>query len=199
MSKRLAFVATVLAASSLAATAFAQNPRGAASGTVGGKTLAVDYGRPALKGRSLDELMKQLPSDRMWRAGENQVTTMKLDSDVMIGGKKVPAGKYSVYVHAGEGNQWSLVLNKDLGVPLGQIWAQAPENMKSEPWPHLSDYTQAIAGQEVARVPLKAAKSSGPADMFTISFAPAGTGSTLTLAWGDQAWTTDVTPAAQPR
>ena len=48
MSKRLAFVATVLAASSLAATAFAQNPRGAASGTVGGKTLAVDYGRPAL-------------------------------------------------------------------------------------------------------------------------------------------------------
>jgi hypothetical protein len=191
----LACLATVLAASSLAATALAQNPRGAASATVGGKTLAVDYGRPALKGRSLDELMKQLPPDRIWRAGENQVSTLKLDSDVLIGGKKVPAGKYSVYVHAGEANQWSLVLNKDLGVPLGQIWAQAPENMKNEPWPHLGDYTKAIAGQEVARVPLKAAKSSGAADMFTISFAPAGTGSTLTLAWGDQAWTTDVQPA----
>lgn len=195
MSKRSACLATVLAATALAATAIAQNPRGAASATVGGKTLSVDYGRPALKGRSLDELLKQLPPDRMWRAGENQVTTMKLESDVLIGGKKVPAGKYSVYVHAGEGNQWSLVLNRDLGVPLGQIWAQAPESLKNEPWPHLSDYTKAIAGQEVARVPLKATKSSGPADMFTISLSPTANGSTLTLAWGDQAWTTELQPA----
>ena len=193
MSKRFACLATVLAAS-VAMPALAQNPRGAASASVGGKKLAVDYGRPALKGRALDELLKQLPSDRMWRAGENQVTTMSLDGDVMIGDKKVPAGKYSVYVHAADANTWELVLNKDLGVPLGKIWDKAPDNMKNEPWPHLDDYTKAIAAQEVARVPLKAAKASGPADLFTISFAPAGTGSTLTLAWGTQAWSADVTP-----
>jgi hypothetical protein len=198
MSKPLVCLATVLAAS-VAATAIAQNPRGTASASVAGKKLAVDYGRPALKGRALDELLKQLPPDRMWRAGENQVTTMSLEGDVMIGGKKVPAGKYSVYVHAGEANKWELVLNKDLGVPLGKIWDKAPDNMKNEPWPHLDDYTKAIASQEVARVPLKAAKPSGPADLFTISFAPAGGGSTLTLAWGEQAWSADVTPAAQPR
>ena len=40
----------------------------------------------------------------------------------MVGGKMVPAGKYSVYVHAGETGAWSLILNQDLGVPLGQIW-----------------------------------------------------------------------------
>jgi len=193
MSKRLACLATVLAAS-VAVPALAQNPRGAASTSVAGKKLAVDYGRPALKGRALDELLKQLPPDRMWRAGENQVTTMSLDGDVMIGGKKVPAGKYSVYVHAGEGNKWDLVVNRDLGVALGTIWAQAPENMKNEPWPHLSDYTKAIASEEVARVPLTAGKASGPADLFTIAFTPAGKGSTLTLSWGDQVWTTDVTP-----
>jgi hypothetical protein len=198
MSKRLAFLVTVLAAS-VAATAFAQNPRGAAATSVGGKKLAVDYGRPALKGRSLDELLKQLPADRMWRAGENQVTTISLDGDVMIGGKKVPAGKYSVYVHAGEGNDWQLVLNRDLGVALGTIYAQAPDNMKNEPWPHIRDYTSAIAGQEVVRVPLKAAKSSAPADLFTISLTPTGNGSTLMLTWADQAWSTDIMPAAQAR
>lgn len=198
MSKRLACLATLLAAS-VATTALAQNPRGAAEANVAGKKLAVDYGRPALKGRALDVLLKDLPADRMWRAGENQVTTMSLEGDVMIGGKKVPAGKYSVYVHAGDANTWELVLNKDLGVPLGKIWAQAPENMKNEPWPYLGDYTKAIASQEVARIPLKAAKAAAPADLFTISFAPAGAGSTLTLAWGTQAWSADVMPAAQPR
>ena len=189
--------AALAAALCLAATGSAQdkNPRGTAVGTVGSKKVTIDYGRPALKGRSLDELMKQLPEDRMWRAGENQVTTLTTEGDITIGGKKVPAGKYSVYVHAGEANQWELVLNKDLGQPLGKIWDKAPDNMKNEPWPHLDDYTKAIASQEVARIPLKAAKSSGPADLFTIGFAPAGSGSTMTLAWGDQAWSAEVTPA----
>jgi len=193
MSKRLACLATVLAAS-VAVPALAQNARGAASTNVAGKKLAVDYGRPALKGRALDELLKQLPPDRMWRAGENQVTTLSLDGDVMLGGKKVSAGKYSVYVHAADAKTWELVLNRDLGQPLGKIWAQAPDNMKNEPWPHLDDYTNAIASQEVARVPLKAAQAAGPADLFTITLTPAGNGSTMTLAWGTQAWSTDVQP-----
>jgi Protein of unknown function (DUF2911) len=196
MSKTLACLTAALTVA-VAAPALAQNPRGSASTSVAGKQLAVDYGRPALKGRALDELLKQLPPDRMWRAGENQVTTMSLDGDVMIGGKKVAAGKYSVYVHAGEGNNWQLVLNKDLGVPLGKIWDKAPDNMKNEPWPHLDDYTKAIASEEVARVPLKPAQSSGSADLFTIDFKPAPMGSTLMLAWGDQAWSADVTPATQ--
>ena len=198
MSKCLACLATVLAVSA-ATTALAQNPRGAASASVAGKKLAVDYGRPALKGRALDELLKQLPPDRMWRAGENQVTTMSLEGDVMIGGQKVPAGQYSVYVHAGEGNKWELVLNRDLGIALGKIWDKAPENMKNEPWPHLDDYSKTIASQEVARIPLKAAAASEPADLFTIAFTPTANGSTLTLAWGDQAWSADVTPAGLAR
>jgi hypothetical protein len=194
MSKRLACLASLLAVS-VATTALAQNPRGAAATSVAGKKLAVDYGRPALKGRALDELLKQLPPDRMWRAGENQVTTLSLEGDVAIGGTKVPAGKYSVYVHAADANTWQLVLNRDLGQPLGKIWDKAPDNMKNEPWPHLDDYTKSIASQEVARVPLKAAQVAAPADLFTITLTPAGKGSTLTLAWGTQAWSTDVQPA----
>ena len=194
MSKRLACLASLLAVS-VATTALAQNPRGAAATSVAGKKLAVDYGRPALKGRALDELLKQLPPDRMWRAGENQVTTLSLEGDVAIGGKQVPAGKYSVYVHAADANTWQLVLNRDLGQPLVKIWDKAPDNLKNEPWPHLDDYTTAIASQEVARVPLKAAQVAAPADLFTITLTPAGKGSTLTLAWGTQAWSAEVTPA----
>lgn len=195
MKKRTAALAA-FAALAVAASALAQgNPRGTATATVGGKKVSVDYGRPALKGRSLDALLKDLPADRIWRAGENQVTTFTTEADVLVGGKKLAAGKYSAYIHAGEGGAWDFVLNKDLGVPLGQIWDKAPEKMKNEPWPHYTDYSKTIAGSEVVRVAMTAAKSAQPADLFTISFAPKGEGQQLTLAWGTQAWSVDVQPA----
>jgi hypothetical protein len=185
-----------VAALALAASALAQgNPRGNASATVGGKKVTLDYGRPALKGRNLDELLKQLPPDRMWRAGENQVTTLTCEAELLVGGKKVPAGKYSVYVHAGEGDAWDFVLNKDPGVPLGKIWDKAPDNMKNEPWPHLEGYTKAAGASEIVRTRMAATKPAQPADLFTASFAAKGKGATLTLAWGTQAWSVDVQPA----
>lgn len=193
MKTRLASL-TGFAVVAVAASLSAQTPRGAAAADVGGHKVSVDYGRPALKGRDLDELLKSLPPDRMWRAGENQVTTLSTDGALEIGGKTVPAGKYSVYVHAGEGGEWSLVLNKDLGMPLGEMWDQAPDNLKNEPWPHLGDYEKTIAGQEVVRAKMSRAKAA-PADLFTISLTPKGTEADLTLAWGDQAWSVPVEPA----
>jgi hypothetical protein len=178
-----------------ASTAIAQNPRGAAVTTIAGKQVAIDYGRPALKGRDLNELLKQLPADRMWRAGENQVSTFTTETPVTVGGKRVAAGKYSLYVHAGEKGAWALVLNRDLGQPLGKIWAQAPDNIKNEPWPHLDDYQKAIGPMEVARAKMRPAKVSAPADLFTVSFAPKSAGADLTLAWGNEAWSVDVLPA----
>jgi Protein of unknown function (DUF2911) len=196
MSKRLACLAAVLVFGTSAVLAQPERAaRGAASTSVGGKKVAVDYGRPALGKRSLDELLKQLPADRMWRAGEQQVTTISLEGDATIGGKKVPAGMYSLYVHAGENMKWELVVNRDLGIALGKIYDKASEAMKNEPWPHIDDYTAAIGSQEVARIPMTAAKPATPADLFTISFAPAGKGATMTLAWADQSWSTEIVPA----
>ena len=195
MNNRTAALA-VVAALAVAASALAQgNPRGTATAAVAGKKLTLEYGRPALKGRSLDVLLKDLPADRIWRAGENQVTTFTTEGDVLVGGKNVAAGKYSAYVHAGVGGAWDFVLNKDLGLPLGQMWAQAPDNMKNEPWPHYTDYSKSIAGSEVARVSMKAAKAAQPADLFTITLAPKGKGQDLTLAWGTQAWSVEILPA----
>jgi hypothetical protein len=184
-----------LASLAVAASALAQNPRGSATGMVGGKKVTIDYGRPALKGRSLDELLKQLPADRMWRAGENQVSTFESEGDLLIGGTKLPAGKYSLYVHAGEGNAWSLVLNRDLGVPLGQIWAQAPANMKNAPFPRIMDYTRAAGDKEVLRARMASAAAAAPAELLTMTLAAKGQGATLTLAWGTQAWSVPLEPA----
>jgi len=179
----------------LAADLAAETPRGSAVADVGGRKVTIDYGRPSLKGRDLDVLLKELPPDRMWRAGENQVTTLTTSGDVTVAGRMVPAGKYSVYVHAPQGGEWSLVLNKDLGIALGKIWDQAPDNLKDEPWPHMGDYEKTVADLEVVRAKMTPAKPASPAELFTISFRPKGDAAELTLAWGDRAWSVDVAPA----
>lgn len=193
MKTRFAALAS-LAALSLAAAALAQTPRGAAATTLDGKKVAVDYGRPALKGRTIDALLKQLPPERIWRAGENEVSTLSTDGDVTVGGKALKAGKYSLYVHVPESGKWALVLNSDLGQPLGVLWKEAPENLKGMPYPYLGDYEQKIRAKEVLRVELQPGTTATPAENFTVSFTPKGAGSTLTLAWGDQAWTTELLP-----
>jgi hypothetical protein len=190
----VAVAALAVAGPSAAQQQQQRQPRGTAAATVGGKKVSVDYGRPMLKGRTLDELMKQLPADRIWRAGENQVTTLTTEGPLVVGGTKVPAGKYSVYVHAGEGDAWDFVLNKDLGIPLVKLWDKAPDNLKNEPWPHLEGY-KTIEESEVARVKMAPAKSAQPEDVFTISLAPSGPGADLKMAWGTQAWTVALQPA----
>ena len=194
MKTRFAALAT-LAALPLAGPAVAQTPRGPAAATLEGKKVTVDYGRPALKGRTIDALLKQLPPERIWRAGENEVSTFSTDADVLVGGKAVKAGKYSLYIHVPASGKWALVLNSDLGQPLGVLWKEAPENLKAMPYPYLGDYEQKIKAKEVLRVGLEAGKPATPAENFTISFAPKGKGSTMTLAWGDQAWSTEIAAA----
>ena len=107
------------------------------------------------------------------------------------GGKPVPAGKYSIYVNIGEGDNDSLVLNKNLGIPLIKLYDKAPANLANEPWPALNGYEN-IAKEELIRVPLTKGKNAKPVDPFSITLTPKGTGATLTLAWGDKSFTTEL-------
>jgi len=193
MRTRLAVVAAALALSS---AAFAQDaaPRETASASVGGKKVSIEYGRPSLKGRTLDSLIAQLPEDRIWRAGVDQVTTLTTEGALTVGSKKVPAGKYSLYVHAPAEGAWSLVLNTDLGIPLIKLWDKAPANLANEPWPHLEGYSNILA-KEVARAAMKAGTAAPAAEMFTVKLAPAGAGATLTMSWGDKNWSLDLAAA----
>ena len=194
MKLRFAHVAALLVLGTAASAQAQSNPRGSATTAVDGKKVAIDYGRPALKGRTLEELTAKLPADRIWRAGENQVTTLTTEGPITIGGKAIPAGKYSLYVPVGKDGNYSLAINRDLGVALKTIFPAAPPALADEPWPHLEDYNKNIGKTEVARVALTAGKNAAPVDPFTISLTPKGNGATLTLAWGDKSFSTEVMP-----
>jgi Protein of unknown function (DUF2911) len=182
----------LMVVAALAASAAYGADRGSASASVGGKKVSIDYGRPSLKGRSFDELLKQLPEDRVWRAGENQVTTLTSEGEIQIGGKKLAPGKYSLYVHLGADGSRSLLVNSDLGIPLVKLWDKAPANVANEPWPRLDGYAKNIAGKEVARVTLKKETTAAAVDTFVVGLTPAGSGAVLKLAWGNESWSADV-------
>lgn len=191
-------VSTVAAFVAVAGLALAQGqkrePRGTASATLNDKKVTIEYGWPALKGRSTAELLKQLPADKIWRAGENDVTTLTTDTDLMLGGKRVPAGKYSVYVHAPDTGDWSLILNSDPGIALIKLWDKAPASEANKPWPRLDGYDK-VRDKEVARAAMKSSAASPPVEVFTINLTPAREGAALSLAWGDKTWSLDLKAA----
>lgn len=198
--KRIALTAAVLAAAVSAQAAEERVPRETAKAMVNGKNVMVEYGRPALGGRKMADLLSQLPADRMWRAGMDQATTLTTETDIMVGGKKVPAGKYTLYVHAPADGDYSLVLNSNQGIALKEIYAAAPPAVANAMWPRLDGYDK-VKDKEVLRVPLRKGTAAQAADRFLIAMAPAREGaSSLTMTWGDQTWTTDirsVTPSSR--
>ena len=188
--KRLIVLALTLSVANLAT---AQMPaRGKAEAKVGGKAVSIDFGQAKLGTRSLDEMMKALPADGVWRAGRDQVTTITTEGPITIGGKAIPAGKYSLYVPVGKDGTYSLAVNKHLGVALKTIFAAAPPALADEPWPIMEDYDKHIGKDEVARVTLTAGKNAAPVDPFAFTLTPKGAGATLTIAWGDKSFSTEV-------
>jgi hypothetical protein len=193
-ARRLMPMAVFAVAASAATSAFAQESgpsRDTATALLNGKKVAVDYGRPALHGRTVKAMLAQLPPNRVWRAGVNEATTLSTESDLVIGGQKVPAGRYTLYLYAPESGDYSLLVNSDLGRPVGGGTNVSSARM----WPHIDDYPS-IQDKEVARIPLKSVAPAEPMDRFFIGLAPAKGGtSAITLAWGDQSWTADIKAA----
>jgi hypothetical protein len=78
---------------------------------VGLSDLSVDYSSPAVKGRTVWGGL--VPYDKPWRTGANAATKLTSSQDFTFGGKKVPAGTYSLYTVPGKAS-WSVVLNSSL-------------------------------------------------------------------------------------
>ena len=108
MMKRIAIAAV---ACGLAAPAFAQNNlRDEVTATVAGKAVAIEYGRPSLKGR---DMLAQADIGKPWRMGADAATNLKTEADLTFGAVSVPKGEYILKATKVADNQWQLkVLSK---------------------------------------------------------------------------------------
>jgi hypothetical protein len=90
------------------------SPPATATGKVAGSDITINYGSPAVKGRTLfgPEGSQALEKyGKVWRAGANDATTFETSKDIKVEGKTLPAGKYALFTIPTE-NQWTVIFNK---------------------------------------------------------------------------------------
>lgn len=169
MRRLLLSLGTIALLVSSAGTTCAQgNPRGLAKLTLNGQNVSVEYGRPRLKGRTVQQLLGQLGGGQVWRLGADSSTTFEAGVDLAFGNVAVPKGKYSLWARK-DADGWKLVFNKQHGQ-----WG-----------------TQHNASLDFADVPLKESKASKAEEMVTISLAKEGDGGAIAIQWGDMILSTN--------
>jgi hypothetical protein len=127
--------------------------------TIDGANIAIEYGRPFLKGRSEAEMM---PPGREWRTGADVATIITTDKPLKFGAISLAPGSYTINTVPGE--QWQLVLGR-LSKP-GQ-WGI----------PYQKDL-------EIGRTPMTRGKTKAPVENVTISIDDTAAGATLRIEWG---------------
>jgi hypothetical protein len=142
-----------------------QSPRGLASLTLDGHTISVDYGRPILRGMTVEEAMKRPmePGDGFWRLGANSSTTFKTSTSLKFGDTTIPAGTYSLYAQRLSEDSWKLVFNKQHGQ-----WG-----------------THHDRSQDFAFIPFHQRKTSTSVKELTIRLEHRGNGGLFLVHWGD--------------
>lgn len=88
------------------------SPPATATGKVNGATITINYSSPSVKGRQIWGSL--VPYDKVWRAGANEATIFETDKDIMVEGKPLKAGKYSLYAIPGQ-SKWTIIFNSQTG------------------------------------------------------------------------------------
>lgn len=98
---------------------------------------------------------------KVWRLGANEATEIEFFKDVMIGGKKVAKGRYTIYAIPTE-TKWTIILNKDT-----DTWGAFVYDDK----------------KDVLRTDVPVQTLSTPVDAFSMNFNKTDKGMDLFIAW----------------
>lgn len=80
-------------------------------GKIAGKSISVHYGSPSVKGRTIwGDLV---PYNIVWRTGANEATYVQIPQDIVVEGKPLAAGKYSLFTIPKETGPWTVIFNSE--------------------------------------------------------------------------------------
>lgn len=111
MKKALGLVAGLAMFTGLIAQELPQpSPLAKVSQRVGLTDINLEYSRPSAKGRVI--FGDLVPFGEVYRTGANASTKISFSTDVVFGGRMVPAGQYALYTIPGK-TEWTIILHKN--------------------------------------------------------------------------------------
>lgn len=156
----------LLVFTALPSLAHGQN-RGEAKATIGSAKVAIEYGRPSLKGRDLSKMVRP---GQLWRMGADAPTTLDSDAELDFGGSRVPKGKNILLARLIEPGKWSLVVS-------------TKSAFQYEP------------GAKIAEVPLEVQNGKDLVEQLTIQVSSKGGRGIIEIAWGTSRLLASFAPA----
>jgi hypothetical protein len=126
--------------------------------------IQVFYNRPFKKGR--DIFGSLVPYDKVWRTGANEATTFQTNKDLLIEGKTLRRGKYTLWTIPGEGS-WKIIFNSETGQ-----WGIGSDGEANR-----------NPANDVLTVEVHAMQQAREFEQFTISFEKVGEEAEMVLIW----------------
>ena len=143
-----------------ACTLFAHaDNRGTVEAIINSKKVSINYGRPSMKGR---DLLSLAPVGMVWRLGMNEATEIESTGNLIVAGKELKAGKYSLWVKKTGEDSWILAFHPKTG-----IWGRP-----------------ALTEGYVAELPLKLEKTPESVEQLTINLAAENGEAVIRIHWG---------------
>lgn len=129
--------------------------------TVGRADIAVEYGRPLRRGRTL--LGALIPYGQVWRTGANAATHLTTTAPIRLGGVSLDSGAYTL---------WTLPTERDVQLIINRETGQWGTGYRAE--------------NDIARVAMETDTLTTPVEAFTIRVDSAA--SRLVMEWGTFRW-----------
>lgn len=124
--------------------------------------IRVTYSRPLKKNREL--FGDLVPYGKVWRTGANEAAEIRIYHPIVVKGKNIQTGTYSLFTIPGE-EEWTIIFNRDL------------------------DYWGAYSyrpDQDLTHIAVKSSQIDQNVEAFTIQFEPDGDHKgKMLLAWGN--------------
>ncbi len=133
--------------------------------TVGRADIAVEYGRPLRRGRTL--LGALIPYGQVWRTGANAATHLTTTAPIRLGGVSLDSGAYTL---------WTLPTERDVQLIINRETGQWGTGYRAE--------------NDIARVAMETDTLTTPVEAFTIRVDSAA--SRLVMEWGTFRWSVPV-------
>ena len=106
-------------------------------------TARVIYSRPKKEGRAIFGGLVEY--GKLWRLGANEATEIEFYTPVMIGGKKIAKGRYTLYAIVNE-KSWTFIINKETDIWGSFKYNQSKDIVRVEsPVQTLKEATESLA------------------------------------------------------